>query len=66
MNMDGLSEMTLEKFIGCGFVKEYADLYHLDQYKERITAMEGGTVWAENLPDGGCRFTVLLKEKAIT
>ena len=33
---------------------------------KRITAMEGGTVWAENLPDGGCRFTVLLKEKAIT
>lgn len=33
---------------------------------KRITAMEGGTVWAENLPEGGCRFTVMLKEKAIT
>lgn len=33
---------------------------------KRITSMEGGTVWAENLPEGGCRFTVMLKEKAMT
>lgn len=30
MNIDGLSEMTLEKFIGCGFIREYADIFHLD------------------------------------
>ena len=41
MNIDGLSEMTLEKMIDSGFVKEFADLYHLDRYKEEICAMEG-------------------------
>ncbi len=41
MNIDGLSEATLEKFIEQGFVHEYADLFHLDKYKEAITAMEG-------------------------
>lgn len=41
MNIDGLSEMTLEKFIGCGFVHEYADLFHLDRHKEAIVGMEG-------------------------
>ena len=41
MNIDGLSEMTLEKFIGNGFVKEYADLYHLDRYRDEIVQMEG-------------------------
>lgn len=41
MNIDGLSEMTLEKFIGCGFVHEYADLFHLDRHKEAIVEMEG-------------------------
>lgn len=41
MNIDGLSEMTLEKFIGRGFVKEYADLFHLDRYQNEIVGMEG-------------------------
>lgn len=41
MNIDGLSEATLEKFVQMGFVKEYADLYHLDQHKEEIVSMEG-------------------------
>lgn len=41
MNIDGLSEMTLEKFINCGFLHEFADLYHLDRYEEEIIAMEG-------------------------
>ncbi len=41
MNIEGLSEATLEKFIDRGFVKEYADLYHLDRYAEEITGMEG-------------------------
>ena len=41
MNIDGLSEMTLEKMIDSGFVKEFADLYHLDRYREEICAMEG-------------------------
>jgi len=41
MNIDGLSEMTLEKFIASGFVREYADLFHLDRYREEIVQMEG-------------------------
>lgn len=41
LNIDGLSEATLEKFIDRGFVHEYADLFHLDRYKEQIVGMEG-------------------------
>lgn len=41
MNIDGLSEATLEKFIDRGFIHEYADLFHLDRYREEITGMEG-------------------------
>uniref|UniRef100_UPI0040577319 helix-hairpin-helix domain-containing protein n=1 Tax=Acetatifactor sp. TaxID=1872090 RepID=UPI0040577319 len=41
MNIDGLSEATLEKFIDRGFIHEYADLFHLDRYREEITEMEG-------------------------
>ncbi|MCM1185411.1 MAG: NAD-dependent DNA ligase LigA [Lachnoclostridium sp.] len=41
MNIDGLSEATLEKLIDMGFIKEYADLFHLERYKEEITRMEG-------------------------
>lgn len=50
LNIDGLSEMTLEKFIGCGFVKEYSDLFHLDRYREEIVNMDGfGEKSYENL-----------------
>lgn len=41
MNMEGLSEATLEKFIDQGFIKEFSDLFHLDRYQEEITRMEG-------------------------
>lgn len=41
MNIEGLSEATLEKFIDNGFIQEYADLFHLDNYREEITQMEG-------------------------
>ncbi len=41
LNIDGLSEMTLEKFIGAGFIHEYADIFHLDQHRDAIVAMEG-------------------------
>ncbi|MCR4896040.1 MAG: NAD-dependent DNA ligase LigA [Lachnospiraceae bacterium] len=50
MNVDGLSEATLEKFIDCGFIKDFADLYHLDRYREEIIRMEGfGEKSYENL-----------------
>lgn len=41
MNIDGLSEMTLEKLIDSGYVHEYADLFHLDRFQEEIVNMEG-------------------------
>lgn len=41
MNIDGLSEATLEKFIDMGFIHEFADLFHMDRYQEQIVEMEG-------------------------
>ncbi|MCM1040552.1 MAG: NAD-dependent DNA ligase LigA [Ruminococcus sp.] len=41
MNIDGLSEATLEKFIAKGFIHEYADLFKLQRYEDEITQMEG-------------------------
>ncbi len=41
MNIEGLSEMTLEKFLGQGFLHEFADIYHLQQHKDAIVEMEG-------------------------
>lgn len=41
LNIDGLSEATLEKFIQQGFLKKFKDLYHLEQYRETIVNMEG-------------------------
>lgn len=41
LNIAGLSEATLEKFIGAGFIKEYSDMFHLDRHKEEIVVMEG-------------------------
>ncbi len=41
MNIDGLSEATLEKFIAKGFIHQYQDMFHLDRYKDEIVAMEG-------------------------
>lgn len=41
LNIDGLSEATLEKFIGAGFIHEFADIFHLDRHREAIVEMEG-------------------------
>ena len=41
LNIDGLSEATLEKFIAKGFLHEFSDLYHLDRYQDEIISMEG-------------------------
>jgi len=50
MNIDGLSEATLEKFIQQGFISTYSDIYNLEQYKEEIVTMEGfGEKSYENL-----------------
>ncbi|MDO4266110.1 MAG: NAD-dependent DNA ligase LigA [Eubacteriales bacterium] len=41
LNIDGLSEMTLEKFIAEGFIHEYADLFRLAEHHDRIVELEG-------------------------
>lgn len=41
LNIDGLSEATLEKFIGHGYIREFADIFHLDRYADEIRGMEG-------------------------
>lgn len=41
MNIDGISEQTLEKLIDRGLIKTYTDLYHIDKYRDEIISMEG-------------------------
>ena len=41
MNMDGLSEATIEKLIEIGALSQLTDFFHLDRYKEKIIALEG-------------------------
>ena len=41
MNMEGLSEETLKKFLEKGFVANYPDIFRLEQHKEEITQMDG-------------------------
>lgn len=50
MNIDGLSEATLEKFIQKGFIKDFGDIFEIDRYREEIVGMEGfGEKSYENL-----------------
>lgn len=41
MNIEGLSDATLEKFISNGFLKKLADIFHLDRYRDEIVTLEG-------------------------
>lgn len=41
MNIDGLSEATLEKFISEKMITSFSDLYHLSDYRDRIVEMDG-------------------------
>lgn len=41
MGVDGLSEATVEKLIDRGLIKEYADIFRIDRFRDEITAMEG-------------------------
>ena len=41
MNIEGLSEATLEKFIDCGFIHSFADIFHLSEHMAEICEMEG-------------------------
>lgn len=62
MNIEGLSEATLEKFIAKGFIHEYDDIFHLDRFREEICSMEGfGEKSYQNLQDSveKARYTTL-------
>ena len=41
LNIEGLSEATLEKCISRGYIHTFADIFHLDRYKDEIRGMEG-------------------------
>ena len=41
MNIDGLSEATLEKFIARGFIHDFGDVFEISRYKDEIVEMEG-------------------------
>lgn len=41
MNIENLSEATLEKFIGMGLIKTLPDIFYLKNYRAEITSMEG-------------------------
>ncbi len=41
LNIEGLSEATLEKFISLGYIREFADIFHLDRHQEEIKSLEG-------------------------
>lgn len=50
MNIEGLSEATIEKFVAEGMIKEMADVFRLERFRERIVEMEGfGEKSFENL-----------------
>ena len=62
MNIDGLSQATLEKFIGHGFLQDFGDIFELDRYREQIIGMDGfGEKSYENLWQSiqNARHTVL-------
>lgn len=41
LNIEGLSEATLEKFIVRGYIKDFSDIFHLEQFEDEIKTMEG-------------------------
>lgn len=41
MNIEGLSELTIEKLVGRGLIREPADFFHIEKYHDEITEMEG-------------------------
>lgn len=50
MNIDGLSEATLEKFIARGFIHDFGDIFEIGKYRDEIVSMDGfGEKSFENL-----------------
>lgn len=62
MNIDGLSEATLEKFINAGLLKTFVDIFKLEYHKDTIVNMDGfGEKSYENLIEAinKSRYTTL-------
>ncbi|MCR5831641.1 MAG: NAD-dependent DNA ligase LigA [Lachnospiraceae bacterium] len=52
MQIDGMSEATLEKLVARGMIREFADIYKLGRYREEICAMDGfGAKSFENMTE---------------
>ena len=52
MDIDGLSEETLEKFIDAGYIHEFADIFNLSRYQKEIVETPGfGQKSYDNLID---------------
>lgn len=59
MEIEGLSEATLEKFIGQGFIHSYLDIYRLDRYRAEIVRMDGMLLFTvENTANTVCKLPV--------
>ncbi len=41
LNVDGLSEATLEKFVDCGFIKSFEDIFMLERFRDQIVTLDG-------------------------
>ena len=41
LNIDGLSEQTLLKFIGLGYIKSFADIFRLENHRDEIVELDG-------------------------
>lgn len=71
MDIEGMSEATLEKFISNGFLADFRDIYHLDKFRDKIVLMEGfGEKSYENLINAieesrDCKFSSLLAALSI-
>ena len=64
MNIEGLSEATLEKFIDIGMIRQLPDIFNLEKYKKTIVEMEGfGEKSFENLIESinNARKTTLVR-----
>lgn len=64
MNIDGLSEASLEKFIEKGFLSELSDIYKIEKYRDEIVEMEGfGVKSYDNMIDSinTSRYTELYR-----
>lgn len=41
MDISGLSESNLRRFLECGWLTSFQDIYHLDRYRKEMIALEG-------------------------